>query len=248
MRTSCIIVYLLYINCAHTAFIIGNIAPVSEDKPSQEGDGSLEFSKLIMEMTDLIGPEFFAEFYYYLMELRCADGTKYIDESYFKDHISPDGIFIALMYNNLIVSKDLDVLTTVVQDLDRDDMLRLIEDYNSKLTVGRPFLQAVQDPEHFFALHLELDSDVTDLDIEGVDLVKDNICKVLGVTELKYLLQFFGWKKDPVVLRFQVHISLVDRVVEAVDNDSVSLEHYVRLEMDVRDSIFNYDLMKIKKR
>ena len=171
-----------------------------------------------------------------------------MDEKYFLDQTSPDGILIPLLHNSFFVSRDMDVVITVLQGLGRNDILPLVELYSSKIDIGYPAFRAMQDVERFFALYIELHPAIDDLDLEAVCYIKQDICEVLGVEKIPYMLQFLGWMKDPVIVRFQVHLSLVDRVVEAVYDDSKSMENYARVEMNVRGAAFNYDLNVTKKR
>ena len=161
---------------------------MKEQPPPAYEDGSTEFSKLILEIIDLIGQNSYAEFYYYLKELQCPDGTKFFDESYFYDHRSPDSILIPLLYNNVIVSRDLDVLIAVIRGLGRDDILQTLKDYSSKINIGFPTFQGIQDTERFFSLDIQLDPSIADLDLEAVCYIKQDMCEALGVEKVPYLL------------------------------------------------------------
>lgn len=174
--------------------------------------------------------------------LCCPDGSSYIDSSYLKDQRSPEGLLIPLLYNNLLVSHDLDLLIVILRGLGRDDLMPLLRDYSSKLVVGFPIFRPIQDSERFFSLLVELQPRATELDLEGVCYIKQEMCDMLGVTSAPYLLQFLGWRKAPIVVQFQVHMCLVDRVKEVLCAPSGNLENFTRLEMDVRGSLFTYDL------
>ena len=53
--------------------------------------------------------------------------------------------------------------------------------------------------------------------------------------------------KNPVVaVRFQTHFSLIDRVIEMVHDESKNLENYTRIEVNVRGTVFDYDLKKLR--
>ena len=50
----------------------------------------------------------------------------------------------------------------------------------------------------------------------------------------------------PLIVQFQVHFSLVDRMLELAKDPSCPLERYVRMDMDVRGTIFNFHLNKTR--
>lgn len=216
-----------------------------EPLPSSfEEEEDAEFSKLLLEITDKVGPDCFPEFYHCLKELSCPDGTQFIDDSYLKERFSPEGMIIPLLYNNLLISQDLDLLVTLLRGLGREDLLPLLREYSTKLTVGFPVFRPIHDTTSFFSLVVELHPSVTELDLEGASYIKQELCRLLGVGAAPYLLQFLGWKKDPIVAQFQVHLSLVDRVREVVYDLSKPLEKFTRFELDIRGSMFCYDLRK----
>ncbi len=211
--------------------------------PGFEDDDS-EFSKLLLQLTDQLGTDYFPEFYHFLKELCCPDGSWYLDRSYLKDQRSPEGVLIPLLQNNLLVAQDMDLLIAIVRGLGRDDLMPLLRDYSTKISMQYPVLKPVQDTQHFFSLLVELHPSVAELDLEGVCYIKQDICRMIGVEEAPYLLQFLGWRKDPIVVQFQVHMSLVDRIQVVVESDSTShnLKNFSRFEIDVRGSVFNYKI------
>ena len=207
-----------------------------------------DFTKLLLDITDKLGPNSFPEFSFFLKGLYCPDGTRLVDDSYLVGQHSPEGLLIALLQNNLFSSQDLDLLITIVRGLAREDLLPLLHEYSSKLTVSYPAFKAVQDTERFFSLLAVLQPRVTELDLEGVCYIKQEMCEILGVEEAPYLLQFLGWKRQPdIVIQFQLHASLAGRLREAVHDSTKSLENFTVFEMDIRGSVFRYELDKIKR-
>lgn len=207
-----------------------------------------DFTKLLLEITDKLGPNSFPEFSFFLKGMYCPDGTRLVDDSYLTGQHSPEGLLIILLHNNLLSSQDLDLLITLVRGLGRGDLLPLLHDYSSKLTVSYPAFKAIQDTDRFFSLLVGLQPRVTELDLEGVCYIKQEMCELLGVEEAPYLLQFLGWKRQPdIVVQFQLHVSLAGRVREAMHDATRSLENFALFEMDIRGSVFRYELDKIKR-
>ena len=136
----------------------------------------------------------------------------------------------------------MDLLIAVIRGLGRDDLMPLLQDYSSKIAIQYPVLKPIQDTKRFFSLLVELHPGVLELDLEGVCYIKQDICRMIGVEGTPYLLQFLGWKKPPIVIQFQVHISLVDRIRVVVESDGTThnLKNFSRFEIDVRGSVFNY--------
>lgn len=119
----------------------------------------------------------------------------------------------------------------------------LLHGYSAKLTISYPVFKAIQDTEHFFSLLVCLQPKVTELDLEGVSYIKQEVCELLSVEKAPYLLQFLGWKKDAsIVVQFQVHMCLADRVREVVRTKSQCLENFSWFETQVRGCVFHYDL------
>lgn len=208
-----------------------------------------DFTKLLLEIIDKLGPNSFPEFSFFLKGLYCPDGTRLVDDSYLTSQYSPEGLLIILLHNNLFSSQDLDLLITLMRGLGREDLLPLLHDYSSKVAVSYPAFKAVQDTERFFSLLVGLQPRVTELDLEGVCHIKQEMCEILGVEEAPYLLQFLGWKRQPdIVIQFQLHASLTGRLREAVVHDATkTLENFTMFEMDIRGSVFRYELDKIKR-
>ena len=148
---------------------------------------------------------------------------------------------------NLISSQDVDLLITVIMGIGRQDLVPMVEKYCSKATLCHPVFKAIKDTVHFFSLRLDLDPDVCmDLDLQTVSLVKRDVCHNLGIERTPYLLQFIGWRRVPLIVQFQVHFSLVDRMLELAKDPSCPLERYVRMDMDVRGTLFNFHSNKTR--
>lgn len=220
-------------------------ALANEPVPPGFEDDEAEFSKLLLEVIDQLGPDCFPEFNLFLRSMYCTDGSRFIDQSYIKDQRSPEGLLIPLLYNNLLVSQDLDVLITLLRGLGREDLLPLLHNYSSKLTISYPFLKPIQDTEHFFSLLVCLQQRVTELDLEGVCYIKQEVCDLLSVAKAPYLLQFLGWKRNTnIIVQFQAHICLADRVKEVVHSHSTVLENFSWFEVQVRGCRFRFELNK----
>ena len=209
--------------------------------PGLEEDDTTEFSKLLLEITDQLEPDSFVELYHFLKELCCPDGSRYVPAGYLKGQLhSPEALLIPLLSNNLLASHDLDLLVAILRGLGQDQLLPLLRDYSAKLTVGLPGFRPVQDQEKFFSLLVELEPRATELDLEGVCYVKRELCELLGVESSPFLLQFLGWRKPPIMVQFQAHVCLVDRVRELGSRNGV--ENFTKFEVDIRGSVFVYDL------
>lgn len=223
---------------------------LSDPVPPGFEEDEAEFSKLLLELIDQLGPDCFPEFHFFLKGLHCPDGSRFVDQSYLKDQRSPEGLLLPLLSNNLLVSQDLDMLIALLRGLGREDLLPLLHAYSSKIAIGYPAFRAIQDTEHFFSLLAGLQPNVTELDLEGVCYIKQAVCEMLGVEGAPYMLQFLGWKKDAhLVVQFQVHHCLGDRVRELVhdggsSSQRPSLENFSWFEMQVKGCVIHYAMNK----
>jgi hypothetical protein len=225
----------------------GNITLTNEPIPPGFEEDETEFSKLLLEIIDQLGSDCFPEFRLFLKGLYCTDGSRFIDESYLKDQRSPEGLLIQLLQNNLLISQDLDMLITLLRGLGREELIPLLHTYSSKLTICYPVFKPIYDTERFFSLLVCLQRRVTDLDLEGVCYIKQEVCDLLGVAKAPYMLQFLGWRRDgSIVVQFQAHMSLADRVKELVHSSSQVLENFSWLEVQIRGCLFRYNLNKEK--
>lgn len=224
--------------------------------PPEFDDEDENFTTLILELVKELGGHSFPEIYLYLKQLLSASGTKFLDQSYFAEvstsstssstsSSSSDDLLMPLLDNNLISSQDVDLLLAMITGVGRENLIPLVESYCSKATLCHPVFKVVKDTTSFFSLRLELDSNVcVDLDLRRVSLIKREMCQELGVEAFPYLLQFIGWRRTPLMVQFQTHMSLVDRVLLMVQDVS-RLGNYVRIDMDIRGSIFNFNIKKL---
>ena len=227
--------------CMTTGVPKGPIPPEFDDEDEY-------FTTLILDLIKELGDHSFPEIYLYLKQLFSASGTKFLDRSYLAElstsssSSSSDDLLAPLLDNNLISSQDVDLLLALITGIGREDLTPKVEYYCSKATLCHPIFKVVKDTTSFFSLRLELNSNVcVDLDLRRVSLIKRELCQELNVKAFPYLLQFIGWRRTPLIVQFQAHMSLVDRVLLMVQDVS-TLSNYVRIDMDVRGSIFNFNL------
>ena len=212
--------------------------------PPEFDDEDENFSTLIIDLVKQLGDHSFPEIYLFLKQLLGASGTKFLDKSYFADtsSSSPNDLLVPLLDHNLISSQDVDLLLILLTEIGREDLIPLVESYCSRAVLCHPVFKAVKDPVSFFSLCLELNSNVCiDLDLRRVSLIKGKMCRELGVSSFPFLLQFIGWRRTPLIVQFQAHISLADRVLLMV-KDTSRLGNYIRIDMNLRGSIFNFQL------
>ena len=210
--------------------------------PPQFDEDDEHFTDLIANVSKGLGEDAMAEVYFYLRQMMSASGGKFLGESCFPVTFTTiDAFFVPLIDMNLISSQDVDLLIAVLLGVGKKDLIPLVESYCSKATICHSVFKLIKDPIDFFSLRLDVDPDVcVDLDLQTVSLVKRDICVHLGVEKTPYLLQFIGWRRVPLIVQFQVHFSLVDRLLELARDPSCPLDKYVRMDMDVRGSIFNF--------
>ncbi len=216
--------------------------------PPQFDDDDEDFASLMGNISKELGDDLMAEVYFCLKQLMSASMGRFLDETCFPEALSTlDALFMPLMDLNLISSQDVDLLVTILIAIGRKDLLPLVETYCSNATLCHSVFKAVKDTRNFFSLRLDIDPDVcVDLDLHTVSLVKKDICRHLGVERTPYLLQFIGWRRVPLIVQFQVHFSLVDSLLELAKNPSCPLDKYVRMDLDVRGSIFNFHFKNSK--
>lgn len=188
----------------------------ADDIAAQLDDDSIEFSKILLDITELLGQESFPDLYHYLVQLRCPDGTPIIDVNSLHDRRSPDGLMTPLVYMNLCTSRDVDLLIHLLHGLKREDLLPMIQEYIPKIGMGVPYVRAVYDENRFFAVKAFLNPAIKHVDLGIVSVVKHSLCVSFGLESKPYIIQFIGWKADPISLHFQVPIPCMYLVQEGI--------------------------------
>lgn len=223
--------------------------------PPEFDDEDEKFTTLILNLIKELGDQSFPEIYLYLKQLHGASGGKFLDQSYFSEVLtstsssfsSPDALLVPLLDLNVISSQDVDLLLGIIIGIGREDLVPLVESYCSTATLCHPVFKALKDAMSFFSFRLELNSGVCmDLDLRRVSLIKKEMCQELGVESCPYLLQFIGWRRTPLIVQFQAHLSLADHMLAMVKDTSRPLGNYIRIDMDVRGTVFNFDLKYLR--
>ena len=133
-----------------------------------------------------------------------------------RDRRSPDGLVTPLVYMNLCTSRDVDLLIHLLHGLKREDLLPMIQEYIPKVGMGSPYVRAVYDENKFFAVKALLKPAIKHVDLGIVSVVKHSLCVSFGLGSKPYMIQFIGWKADPISLHFQIPIPCMYLVQEGI--------------------------------
>ena len=206
-----------------------------DDSPPYIDEESLQFSKLLSDITERLGSHSFAELQHYLLQMKCPDGTALVDADSIYARKSTDALLIPLVANNLCNSRDLDILIHVLRGLQREDLLPLISAYVPKVTIGTPYIRPIDDDGKSFVVKVVLNQALKQLDLGIVSAIKHDLCTCFGILQKPYLMQYLGWEQDPIVLHFQVPMACMHMVEEGLGHHCSELHgngiDYVELEI-----------------
>ena len=211
--------------------------------PPQIDEDSLEFSKFLLDITDKLGPESYAALYHCLKELRCPDGTPFIDPSSLKDRRSPDGLLIPLVYTSLCNCRDVDLLVHLLEALHREDLVPMVHAYIPKIGMGAPVVRIVPDVKRFFVVKVFMNEAVRHINLSIVSVIKHDLCVGFGLCDKPYLMQFIGWTTNPICLSFQLRIPCMQFVEERIATIALS-NGIEKLSLEINSTPFIYDVMQ----
>ena len=220
---------------------------LEEDLSSRIDDDSMEYSKILIDITEALGPDSYAQLHHYLSELRCPDGSRLIDIETMRERRTPDGLLIPLVYNNLCCCRDVDMLIHIAHAMNREDLLPMIQEYIPKVTVGTPNSRVIFENKEFFILKGFLNPAIKHVDLSIASVLKHAVCTIFGIQDKPYLMQFVGWEDNPIALQFQFPIACLPMVEENISDVSCMREFVSngieKLELDIHTSKFEYDLL-----
>lgn len=215
-----------------------------DDSPPYIDEESLQFSKLLSDITEKLGAHSFAELQHYLLQMRCPDGTPLVDAESIYSRKSTDALLIPLVANNLCNSRDLDILIHVLRGLQREDLLPLISAYVPRVTIGTPYVRPIDDECKTFIVKVVLNQALKQLDLGIVSAIKHDLCSCLGISQKPYLMQYLGWEQDPIVLHFQIPIPCMHMVEEGLEHHFSELHGngIDHVELEINNTTFCYPM------
>lgn len=219
----------------------------SSDLSSQIDEDNLQFSKVLLDITNKLGPESFADLYHCLKELRCPDGTPLIDPDSLKDRRSPDGLLIPLIYTSLCNCRDVDLLIHLLECLHRHDLVPVVQEYIPRVGMGTPVVRAIHDVNKFFAIKVFMNETIKRINLGSVSMIKHDICKGFGLCDKPYLMQFIGWTSNPICLSFQLPISCMHFVEERIVTLAPTLltNGIEKLTLEINSTTFTYNVWPV---
>ena len=156
-----------------------------------------------------MGPNCFLELQHFLLNLRCPDGSLFLNSEHLYEHKSIDGLIIPLVHENLFTVRDVDILIYVLHGLKRPDLLQLISAYIPKVTVGQPFVGACDEK---CIIQIVLHEALKQADLGIISAIKRDLCICFNIQERPFLMQYIGWKKLPVTVYFQIPTSCMQLI------------------------------------
>ena len=215
----------------------------SEDEsPPYIDEESLEFSKLLSEITDKLGSHCVPELQHFLLNLKCPDGSPLISTESLYNCRTIDGLLIPLVAGNFCTPRDLDILIHILHGLKRQELLPMISAYVPKITVGKPFVRSVNNGNEMFVVRVVLNKALKQVDLGIVSAIKHDLCSCFCMKQKPFLMQYLGWKCSPIVLHFQVPISCMQKVEEGLKNFITQLDGngIECIELDINCTTFSY--------
>ena len=182
---------------------------------------SMEFSRLLSNVTEKLGSNCVPELQHFLLNVRCPNGFPLINPESLYDHKTIDGLIMPLVTANLCTPRDLDILIHILHSLKRQDLLPLIAAYVPKITVGKPFVRPPSNGDEVFVVQVVFNEALKQIDLGIVSAIKHDLCTCFCMQQRPFLMQYIGWQCAPVILHFQVPCECL-QLVEGGLQDSIS--------------------------
>ena len=216
----------------------------ADDPPPYIDEESLEFSKLLNDIAEKLGLQSFSELQHYLLQMKCPDGTPLIDPDTLYGRRTTEDLIAPLIASNLFSNQDLDPLIHILHGLQRDDLLHLVSAFVPKVTVGKPTVCDIPDQHQVFVVKINLNQAIKQLDLGIVSAIKHDLCACFGISQKPYLIQYIGWKQDPIVLHFQVPFPCMHLVEDGLEHNLSELHGngIDTVELDICGVMFSHSL------
>ena len=179
-------------------------SPIRENIQPNIDQESADFKKMLFAIAEKVGSSNVPELQLLLLNLKCPDGSPFIQPRCIQNHRTIKDIFISLLESNLCTPRDLDVLIHILSGLKRQDLLSFISTYVPTVTIGKPLGAFDGSDEQRIYLTVELHSALKVVDIGVVSAIKQELCMFFTLKKQPYLMQYIGWKSSPVTLFFQL--------------------------------------------
>ena len=218
-----------------------NIYGISDEDRVDKG---LDFIEMVVNLTDMVERTSYFNMVHYLCTLRCPDGSAFIDASLIRSKRNTDSILIPLLLHGYINNRDLDLMIHILPIIHREDFLPVIDDYISRITMGRPRVRRVRDLKRNFIIKCVFDYSVTSANMELVKTTKAKLREVFSFQEYPFLFQFMGWMEKPISLSYQVPVSCMQLIEEVLVKKPVQLIplKIVKMVVQVNTATFAYCL------
>lgn len=207
----------------------------------------LRFSKVILEVSEALGVQSYAELYHFVTSIRCPDGSRLVDLDSFRERRTADGIFLPLMYTNICSSRDVDFLVHLLESLHRDDLLPLVREFIPKTSVGSSVPHVVFNPNKHFVFKVVLNPAIKHIDLGMVSALKHAVCVGMGIEDQPYLIQFLGWTDKPITLHFQVPMGCMFLVQDCIADVECARDFasngIIRIDLEINECHFKFDLI-----
>ena len=207
-------------------------------------DKGMDFIGMVINLTDMIERTSYFNMVNYLCTLRCPDGSAFIDGSLIRSKRNTDSILVPLLLHSYISNRELDLIKHVLPIIHREDVLPVVDNYMSTVTMGRPHVRRVRDLKRNFIVKCVFDDSVTSTNMEMVKTMKAKLGEVFGFQDYPFLFQFMGWEDKPISLSYQVPVSCMQLIEEVLLKKPVELVplKVVKMVVQVNTATFAYCL------
>ena len=201
-------------------FVVEDGGVIHQESLQSIDHGGIAFMKLLSTISEKLGSTYFPELQHFLLHLKCPDGSALIKSDYFCNLKTVKDLLISLVSANLCTARDVDVLIHTLSGLKRGDLLTLISAYVPQVTVGNP-LGAMTVRDGSVMLKVSLPDALKQIDLGIVSSVKLDLCRICNIQDQPFLLQYIGWKTNPVTMFFQFPIACMSLLEKGLHSGSL---------------------------
>lgn len=172
----------------------------------------MDYTTLLSQICNSLGQDSYGELLYYLCELRCSDGSHFIDPSIIQGKDTPKDLLISLLYTNQCSWRDIDFLVHIIKAMNRIDLLPLVQDFIKRIGIGHQSVSTIHSWKQFCLVKVHLYPALHRLDLSVVSVIKQSMCICFDLAEVPYYISFIGWTVDPIIMHFQLPLAAIHSI------------------------------------
>ena len=149
-----------------------------------------------------------------------------------------------LLLHSYISNRDLDLLIHIMELMNREDVIKMLKKYLSKVTMGEARVHRLKDTKRNFNVRCVVERGVG-LNMQKVTTVKRKLLTLFRLEDYPFLIQYVGWRSRPLSLCYQMPQACMQTVEESVTGSPISLkeEKIRRVVVSIGTAKFLYNFI-----